>query len=116
MGQSLVFCVMVGRLLVGFVWLNFSISVSWLVYFSWGSCGSIFSFLHHGWETFSGVRVAQFLNFCLMVGRLLVGFVWLNLVFLVMVGRFLGGVRVAQSLVFCVMLCRPLVGFVSLNL
>jgi hypothetical protein len=38
---SLVFCVMVGRLLVGFVWLNFL--------------------------------------FCVMVGRLLVGFVWLNL-------------------------------------
>jgi hypothetical protein len=63
---------------VGFVWL-------------------IFSFLCHGWETFSGVRVAQslvlcfmvgrflwgscgsFLGFCVMVGRLLVGFVWLNL-------------------------------------
>jgi hypothetical protein len=29
--------------------------------------------------TFSGVRVAQSLVFCLMVGRLLVRFVWLNL-------------------------------------
>ena len=41
MAQSLVFCVMVGRLLVGFVGLN--------------------------------------LVFCVMVGRFLVGFVWLNL-------------------------------------
>jgi hypothetical protein len=40
--QSLVFCVMVGRLLVGFVWLNLYV-------------------------------------FCVMVGRLLVGSVWLNL-------------------------------------
>jgi hypothetical protein len=31
--QSLVFCVMVGRLLVGFVWLNLLFSVSWLVDF-----------------------------------------------------------------------------------
>jgi hypothetical protein len=30
-------------------------------------------FLHHGWETFSGVHVAQSLLYCLMVGRLLVG-------------------------------------------
>ena len=79
--QSLVFCVMVGRLLVGFVWLNLQFSVSWLVDFQWGSCGSIFSFLCHGWQTFSGVRVAQTLVFCVMVGRLLVGFVWLNLQF-----------------------------------
>ena len=41
MAQSLVFCVMVGRLLMGFVWLN--------------------------------------LVFGVMVGRLLVGFVWLNI-------------------------------------
>ena len=133
--QSLVFCVMVGRLLVGFVWLNLQFSVSWLVDFQWGSCGSIFSFLCHGWQTFSGVRVAQYLVFCVMVGRLLVGFVWLNLyVFCVMVGRLLvgscgsifsflchgwqtfSGVRVAQSLVFCVMVGRLLVGFVWLNL
>jgi hypothetical protein len=58
--QSLVFCVMVDRLLVGFVRLNLLFSVSRLA-------------------TFSGVRVAQSLVFCLMVGRLLVGFVWLNL-------------------------------------
>ena len=169
--QSLVFCVMVGRFLVGFVWLNLQFSVSWLVDFQWGSCGSIFSFLCHGRQIFSGVRVAQSLVFCVMVGRLLVGFVWLNLQFCVMVGRFLGefvwlnlqfsvswqvdfqwdscgsmfsllswqvnfqwglcgsifsflchgwqifsGVRVAQTLVFCVMVGRLLLGFVSLNL
>ena len=45
----------------------------------WGSCGSIFSFLRDGWETFSGVRVAQSLLLRLMVGRLLVGFVLLNI-------------------------------------
>ena len=89
--QSLVFCVMVVRLLVGFVLLHLQFSVSWLVDFQWGSCGSIFSFLCHGWQTFSGVRVAQSLVFCVMVGRLLVGFVWLNLQFFVMVGRFLVG-------------------------
>ena len=88
---SLVFCVMVGRLLVGFVWLNIQSSVSWLVDFQWGSCGSIFSFVCHGWQTFSGVRVALSFVFCVMVGRLLVGFVWLNLVFWVMVGRLLVG-------------------------
>ena len=60
MAQSLVLCVMVGRLLVGFVMLN--------LYFS----GSRLA-------TFSGVRVAESLLFCLMVGRLLAGFVWLNL-------------------------------------
>ena len=133
--QSLVFCVMVGRLLVGFVWLNLQFSVSWQVDFQWGSCGSIFSFLCHGWQTFSGVRVAQSLVFCVMVGRLLVGFVWLNLQFSVSwqvdfqwgscgsIFRFLchgwqtfSGVRVAQSLVFCVMVGRLLVGFVWLNL
>ena len=79
--QSLVFCVMVGRLLVGFVWLNLQFSVSWLVDFQWGSCGSIFSCLCHDWQTFSEVRVAQSLLFCVMVGRLLVGFAWLNLQF-----------------------------------
>ena len=118
--QSLVFCVMVGRLLVGFVWLNLQFSVSWLVDFQWGSCGSIFSFLCHGWQTFSGVRVAQSLVFCVMVGRFLVGFVWLNLQFSVSwlvdfqwgscgsIFSFLchgwqtfSGVRVAQSLVLC---------------
>ena len=107
--QSLCFCVMVGRRLTGFVWLNlqFSVSwlvdfqggscgsifsfVSWLVDFQWVSCGSIFCFLCHGWQTFSGVRVAESLAFCVMVGRFLVGFVWLNLVFCVMVGRLLVG-------------------------
>ena len=133
--QSLVFCVLVGRLLVGFVWLNLQFSVSWLVDFQWGSCGPIFSFLCHGWQTFSGVRVAQSLVFCVMVGRLLVGFVWLNLQFSVSwlvdfqwascgsIFRFLchgwqtfSGVRVAQSFVFCVKVGRLLVGFVWLNL
>ena len=79
--QSLVFCVMVGRLLVGFVWLNLLFSASRQIDFQWGSCGSIFSFLRHGRQTFSGSRVAQSLVFCVMVGRLLVGFVWLNLLF-----------------------------------
>ena len=133
--QSLFFCVMVGRLLVGFVWLNLQSSVSWQVDFQWGSCGSIFSFLCHGWQTFSGVRVAQTLVFCVMVGRLLVGFVCLNVQFSVSwlvdsqcgscgsIFRFLyhgwktfSGVRVSQSLVFCVMVGRLLVGFVCLNL
>ena len=133
--QSLVFCVMVGRLFVGFVWPNLQFSVSWQVDFQWGSCGSIFSFLCHGWQTFSGVRVAQSLVFCVMVGRLLVGFVWLNLQFSVSLlvdfywvrvaqslcflchgWQTFGGVRESQSLVFCVMVGRPLVGFVWLNL
>ena len=135
MAQSLVFCVLVSRLLVGFVWLNLQISVSLQVYFQWGSCGSIFCFLCHCWQTFSGVRVAQSFVFCVMVGRLLVGFVWLNLQFSVSwlvdfqwasccsIFRFLchgrytfSGVRVAQSFVFCVMVGRLLVGFVWLNL
>ena len=132
---SLVFCVMVGRLLVGFVWLNLQISVSCQVDFQWGSCVSIFIFLCHGWQTFSGVRVAQSLVFCVMVGRLLVEFVWLKVQFsvawfvdfqwascgsifsLLCHGRqTFSGVRVAQSLVFCVMVSRFLVGFVWLNL
>ena len=133
--QSFVFCVMVGRLLVGFVWLNLQFSVSWQVDFQWGSCGSIFSFLFHGRQTFSGVRVAQSLTFCVMVGKFLVGFVWLNLQFFVSwlvdfqwascgsIFRFLchgrytfSGVCVAQSFLFCVMVGRLLVGFVWLNL
>ena len=133
--QSLVFCVMVDRFLVGFVWLNLQFSVAWLVDFQWGSCVSIFSFLCHGWQTFSGVRVAQSLVFCCMVGRLLVDFVWLNIQFSVSwlvdfqwgscgsIFSFLchgrqtfSGVRVSQSLVFCVMVGRLLVGFVCLNL
>ena len=133
--QSLVFCVMVGRLLVGFVWINLQLSVSWLVNFQQGSCGSIFSFLCYGWQTFSGVPVAQSFVFCVMVGRLLVGFVWLNLQFSVSwqvdfqwgscgsIFSFLchgrqtfSGVRVAQSLAFCVMVGKFLGGFVWLNL
>ena len=133
--QSLVFCVMVGRLSVGFVWLKLQSSVSWQVDFQWGSCGSIFSFVCHGWQTFSGVRVAQSLLFCVMVGRLFVGFVWLNLQFsaslqvdfqwgsCASIFSFLchgrqtfSGVRVAQSLVFYVMVGRLLVGFVLHNL
>ena len=133
--QSLVFCVMVGRILVGFVWLNLQFSVSWLVDFQWGSCGSIYSFLCHGWQTFSGVRVAQSLDFCVMLGRLLVGFVLLNLQFSVAwlvdfqwgscgsIFSFLrhgwqtfSGVRVAQTLAFCVMVRILLGGFVCLNL
>ena len=150
---SLVFCVMVGRLLVGFVWLYLWFSVSWQLDFQWGSCVSIFSFLCHGWQTFSAVLMAQSLIFCVMAGRLLVGFVWLNLQFSVSwlvdfqwgsygsifsflswqvdfqwgscgsIYRFLchgwqtfSGVRVALSLVFCVMVGRLLVGFVWLNL
>ena len=105
--QSLVFCVMVGRLLVGFVWLNLQFSVSWQVDFQWGSCGLIFSFLWHGRQTFNGVRVSQSLVFCVMVGRLLVGFVWLC--------RLLMGF-VCLNLVFCVMVGRLLVGFVWLYL
>ena len=130
-----VLCVMVGRLLVGFVWLNLQFSVSWQVDFQWGSCGSIFRFLCHGWQMFSGVRVAQSLAFCVMVVRFLGGFVWLNLQFFVSwqvdfqwascvsIFSFLcygwqtfSGVRVAQSFVFCVMVGRLLVGFVWLNL
>ena len=133
--QYFLFCVMVGRLLVGFAWLNLQFSASWLGDFQWGSCGSIFSFLCHGWQICSGVRVAQSLVFCVMVGGLIVGFVWLNIFFSVSwlvdfqwgsrgsIFSFLrhgwetfSGVRVAQSLVFCVMVGRRLVGFVWLNL
>ena len=114
--QSLVFCVMVGRLLVGFVWLKLYFTVSWSVDFQWGSCGSIFRFLCHGWQTFSGVRVAQSLLFCLKVGRLLVGFVWLNLQFSLSWLVDFYGVRVALSLAFCVMVGRLLVRFVWFNL
>ena len=107
---------MVGRLLVGFVWLNLQSSAAWLVDFQWGLCGSIFSVMSwqvdfqwgscdsifglmcHGWQTFSWVRSALSLVVCVMVGRLLVGFV------------------VALSLVLCVMVGRLLVGFVRLNL
>ena len=126
--QYLDFCVMIGGLLVGFVCLNLLFSVSWLVDFQWGSCGSIFRFLCHvrqtfsgvrvsqslvfchGWQTFSGVRVAQSLVFCVMVGRLLVGFVRLNLQFSGSRLATVSGVRVSQSLVFCVMVGKLLVG------
>ena len=133
--QSLVFCVMVGRLLLEFAWLNLLLSVLWLVDFQWDSCGSIFSLLCHGRQTFSGVRVTQSFVFCVMVGRLLVGFVWLNLQFSVSLQvdfqqgscgsifsllchgwQTFSGVRVAQSFVFCVMVGRLLVVFVWLNL
>ena len=113
--QSLVFCVMVRILLVGFVCLNLQFFASWLVDFQWGSCGSNFSFLSHGRQTFSGVRVAQSLVFCVMVGRLLVGFVRLNLQFSGSRLATFSGVRVAQSFVFCVMVGRLLVGFVWRN-
>ena len=114
--QSLDFCVMVGRLLVGFVWLNLLFFVSWLVNFQWASCVSIFSFLCYGWQNFSGVRVAQSFVFCVMVGRLLVGFVCLKHQFSVSWLVDFQWVRVAQTLVFCVMVGRLLVGFVWLNL
>ena len=152
--QSLIFCVMVGRPLAGFVCLNLQFDVSWLVDFQWGSFWSIFSSLCHGWQTFSGVCMALSLVLSVMVGRLLVGFVRLNLwfsvswfvdfqwsscgsifsflchgrqtfswlriaqslIFCVMVGRFFSGVRVAQSLAFCVMVGRFFMGFVWLNL
>ena len=114
--QSLVFCVMVGRLLVGFMLLNLQISVSWQVYFQWGSCGSIFCFLCHGWQTFSGVRVAQSLVFCVMIGRLLVGSCGSIFSFLCHGRQTFSGVRVAQSLAFCIMVGKFLVGFVGLNL
>ena len=61
--QSLTFCVMDGKFLVGFVGLIslvFCVMVGRLVV---------------------GLRVAQSLDFCVMVGILLVGFVWLNLLF-----------------------------------
>ena len=51
--------------------------------------------------------MAQSLLLRLMVGRLLVGFVWLNLLFTVQC--FISGVRVAQSIFYCSVL---LVGFV----
>ena len=114
--QSLIFCVMVGRLLVGFVRLKLQFSVSWQVDFQWGSCCSIFSFLRHGWQTFSGVREAQSLLFCLMVGRLLVGIVWLNLLFSV---SWLVDFQWASSVSIFSFLCHGwqiLVGFVCLNL
>ena len=122
--------VMIGALLVGFVWLNLQFSVSWYVDFQWDSCGSIFRFLCHGWQIINMVLVSQSLVFCVMVGRLLLGFVWFNLQFwgswlvdfwcgsfgsifsfLCHGWQIFSGVRVAQSLVFCVVICRSLVVF-----
>ena len=133
--QSFGFCVMVGRLLVGFVWLNLSFCASWQVDLQWGSCGSIFSFLCHGRQIFSRVRATLSLVFCVLVGRLLLGFVWLNLQisvswqvefqwsllgsifsFLCHGWQTFSGVRVAQSLAFCLMVGILLVGFAWLNL
>ena len=51
-----------------------------------------------------------------MVGRILVGFVRLDLLFSVARLATFSGVRVAQSLVLCFMVGRLLVGFVWLNL
>ena len=107
--QYLDFCVMIGGLLVGFVCLILLFSVSWLVDFWWGLCGSIFSFLFHGWQTFSGLRVSQYLDFCVMIGGLLVGFVCL------MIGGLLVGF---VCLIFC-FLChgwQTFSGFVWLNI
>ena len=133
--QSLVFCVIVGRLLVGFVWLNLQFSVSWQVDFQWGSCGSIFSFLCHGWQTFSGVREAQSLVFCVKVSNYqwgscgsifnfsasrLVDFQWSSngsiFRFLLHGSHTFSWVRVSQCLAFCVIVGRLLVGFVWLKL
>ena len=50
-----------------------------------------------------------------MVGRLVVGFVRVNIKFFVSMLATFSGVRVAQSLVFCLMVGRLLVGFVWLN-
>ena len=125
--QSLVFCVMVGRLLVG-VRVAQSLAFCVRVGFQLGSCGSIFSFLCHGRQTFSGVREAQSLVFCVMVVggscRLLVGCGSI-FSFCVMVSRLLAGL-VWQWLVdfqwgscgsiFVCHVGRLLVGFVWLNL
>ena len=113
--QSLVFCVMVGRLVGGFVRLNLQFSVSWLIDFQWGSCGSIFSLLCHGKQTFSGVRVAQSLVFCVKVGDFQWGSCGSIFSLLCHGRQTFSGVRVAQSLVFCVMVGRLLVGFVWLK-
>ena len=115
-GHSLVFCVMVGRLLLGFVWLNLQSSVSWQVDIQWVSCGSIFRFLCHGWQTFSGVRVAQSFVFFVKVGNFQWGSCGSIFSFLCHGWQTFRGVRVAQSLVFCVMVRILLVGFVCLNL
>ena len=71
-----------------------------------GSSGSTFRFLCHDWWTFSGVRVVQSLDFCVMLSRLCVVYRWFDSVVCVAsLGNFVFEVRVAQSLVFCVVLC-----------
>ena len=114
-GLNLVFCVMLGRFLVGFVWLNLEFSVLWLVDFLWGSCGSIFSLLCDVRENFSGVRVAQTFVLCVMVGRPFWGSCRSIFCFLRDGWETFSGVRVAQSLL-CLMVGRILVGFVLLNI
>ena len=104
------------RLLVGFVWLNLQFSVSWLVDFQWGSCGSIFSFLCHGRQTFSGLRVAQSLLFCVIVWQIFSGVRVAQSSFLCHGWQIFSGDHVALSLVFWVMVGRLLVGFVWLTL
>ena len=79
MAQSLLLCVMVGRHLVGSCGSIFRFLCHDWWTFSGVRVAQSFVFLCHGWKSFSGVRVAQSLVFCAMVGRLLVGFVWLNL-------------------------------------
>jgi hypothetical protein len=81
--QHLDFCVMIGGLLVGFVWFNLLFSVSWLVDLRLSHTNPTkrlptMTQKTKDWATFCGVRVAQSLVFCVMVSRLLVGFVWLN--------------------------------------
>ena len=89
MAQSLVFCVIV-RIL------------------KWGSCVSIFCFLRHGWETFSGVRVAQILVFCVMVGKHSVAWGSCGSIFSFLRHGWetFSGVRVAHSLLYCLMVGR----------
>ena len=99
MAQSLIFCVMIGRLLVGFVWLNlvflvmvgrFLVGFVWLnilflvlcfVDFLCGSRGALFILLCAVRSIFSGVREVQSFVFCVKVFRLLVGFLWFYLQF-----------------------------------
>ena len=94
--QCLVFCVMFCRSLFVFSGVRVAQSIVFCIVFYLCGSGcpiycfllralfvgfvcSIYCFLCHGRLTFSGVRVAQSVVFCGMVGRLLVGFVWFNL-------------------------------------
>jgi hypothetical protein len=105
--QYLDFCVMIGRLLVGFVLLNVCFSVSWSlptmtqktkdwatrtplkVYQPWHRkldwpTRTPLKSTSHDTENkrlshTSGVCVTLSLDSCVMVGRRLVGFVWLNI-------------------------------------